>query len=661
MADLDPNRRDLITYGGFSGRPGQASSQVGEVNRMRQMGSSMGGREAYQNDYRLSDASRAQQQGALGLARDAAMGNAPSRAELLGQRMIDDSIDASMAVAGGARGGALAQASALGAAQRAGAVTRQAGTRDLAAMRADEMARARDAYMAGATGMRGQDLSQAGMQAENERFQRGLNQTGQLAMEGMAHDVNKTQAMINMQQLAEEGANARNQSQVNQHSQDRETGFIGGLIGGAAGAAGGLLGKISDPRAKEPMGTLGPSPLSYAAGPQPAPSGYAASRAGQDGYMFGPEPGAPSPSSSMGGAPGADDWTRFGAPGAADMRATMAAPGSAAAQTSGVDWTNGGTTGAPAGGPDGGGVLGAIGAGFSGFAGQPAQGAPAAGAPGGGALGALGAGFSGFAGAMKTSDPMTKTAMSPMSGPASTAWGGAFHSGTEQLSGGGMDPMAGIKWNNAEIGGMVSDPSGGMLKVSDNRAKLAEAWDQGHAAAIADVEKASRMSPDELKRRSEGDDYHPAAAAARSIKSRAWDEGDASGRTAGYGQATRDQMTAQLAEDDRKRGIRQPTSFTRDKRADELQSAPPAQMMDAIGPGKAFRYKPGVPGEDPSRPQFGTTTQDLKQTPMGASMVAPHPSGFDAIDVREAVGPTLASLGNLNQRVRLLEGKKGGR
>ena len=81
-------------------------------------------------------------------------------------------------------------------------------------------------------------------------------------------------------------------------------------------------------------------------------------------------------------------------------------------------------------------------------------------------------------------------------------------------------------------------------------------------------------------------------------------------------------------------------------------------MMDAIGPGKSFNYKPGVPGEDPAQKHFGTTTQDLRQTPMGASMVQTDPqTGFDAIDVREAVGPTLASLGNLNQRLRRLEGR----
>lgn len=84
--------------------------------------------------------------------------------------------------------------------------------------------------------------------------------------------------------------------------------------------------------------------------------------------------------------------------------------------------------------------------------------------------------------------------------------------------------------------------------------------------------------------------------------------------------------------------------------------AAPAEMMDAIGGGKTFRYKPGVPGEDPNEQQYGTTTRDLKASAMGRSMVTEDPvSGYEAIDVKESVGPLLASVGNLNERVRMLE------
>lgn len=56
---------------------------------------------------------------------------------------------------------------------------------------------------------------------------------------------------------------------------------------------------------------------------------------------------------------------------------------------------------------------------------------------------------------------------------------------------------------------------------SDDRTKLAAAWDQGHQAALADVEKASKMSPDELKKRK----GTPAVDVARNVKANAWDEG----------------------------------------------------------------------------------------------------------------------------------------
>lgn len=56
---------------------------------------------------------------------------------------------------------------------------------------------------------------------------------------------------------------------------------------------------------------------------------------------------------------------------------------------------------------------------------------------------------------------------------------------------------------------------------SDDRTKLAAAWDQGHQAALSDVEKASKMSPDELKKRK----GTPAVDVARNLKANAWDEG----------------------------------------------------------------------------------------------------------------------------------------
>ncbi len=78
----------------------------------------------------------------------------------------------------------------------------------------------------------------------------------------------------------------------------------------------------------------------------------------------------------------------------------------------------------------------------------------------------------------------------------------------------------------------ATDPTGGMggsSFLSDDKAKLAEAWDQGHAAAVADVMKLSKAPAKDVKRISE-DEARPwnqsqAAQAAREAKTRGWDEG----------------------------------------------------------------------------------------------------------------------------------------
>lgn len=88
---------------------------------------------------------------------------------------------------------------------------------------------------------------------------------------------------------------------------------------------------------------------------------------------------------------------------------------------------------------------------------------------------------------------------------------------------------------------------------------------------------------------------------------------------------------------------------------EDLEKAAPAEMMDHIGSGISYRYKPGVPGTEPEKRHYGTTTQQLSKSSMGKSMVVPGPGGYDAIDTKEAVGPVLASLGNLNARLRRLE------
>ncbi len=63
--------------------------------------------------------------------------------------------------------------------------------------------------------------------------------------------------------------------------------------------------------------------------------------------------------------------------------------------------------------------------------------------------------------------------------------------------------------------------------LSDDKTKLAAAWDQGHSAALSNVEKVSRMPAAEMKAST-----RPEAAAVRALKADAWDEGQRNGMAA---------------------------------------------------------------------------------------------------------------------------------
>lgn len=222
-----------------------------DVTRYRNMGEAAAGRGAYQINYGQANRSlnnangdlsransdrvsanqdRQQQIASAALMRDAAYGNAPSKAELLGRSMIDQSLQAQLAGAASARGGPMAQAAAQRQAANGAAAFQQQGGQQLAAMRADEMERARGAWMQGLTGMRGQDYAGAdqatrmaqmrsGMaqtqaqmqqaQAQSEMNQRQLNQQAQMHYEDSAFGVR--QAALNAG-LGEQGQNDARQA-----------------------------------------------------------------------------------------------------------------------------------------------------------------------------------------------------------------------------------------------------------------------------------------------------------------------------------------------------------------------------------------------------------------------------------------------------------------
>lgn len=227
-----------------------------QITRQRLLGESAAGRVAYQQnfgDYNdamgQANAARNQQSQALDLQRQAALGNAPSQAEILGRQMADQGIASQMSMAASARGGALAQASAMRQAQNGQATFAQQAQNQIMAQRADEMAQARNAYMQGASGMRQQDyagaamgLQRTGMETQNELAQRQMNQSAKQFYEGQANNIysNQLQADMGVSQL---------QQQQAQYDQTRSDQQFNQWVGTGAGVAASLL-MMSDERAK---------------------------------------------------------------------------------------------------------------------------------------------------------------------------------------------------------------------------------------------------------------------------------------------------------------------------------------------------------------------------------------------------------------------------
>jgi hypothetical protein len=112
---------------------------------------------------------------ALGLARTAATGGAPSAAAILGQQGLDRAASEQQSLAASARGPA-----ALAMAQQQAAYNtanmQQQGAGQMAAMRAQEMDQARQRYLEGTGLMRSQDQGRLGMEQQRGTAQAGMDQ-----------------------------------------------------------------------------------------------------------------------------------------------------------------------------------------------------------------------------------------------------------------------------------------------------------------------------------------------------------------------------------------------------------------------------------------------------------------------------------------------------
>lgn len=212
-----------------------------DAARGRQFADSTTGRAAYAPDAGNVNT-------AMDLTRAAAMGQAPSRAQILAQNTLDQGFQQQLGAAAGARGGGIAQAAAQRQALQNQAAYNQQGAAQIGAMRAQEMAEARNSLASQATNW-------AGLQSQNENTQRALNQAGWLGAEGLSQQANQAQAnadlgvagMNSQNWQAWQGnqqENWRHQTDVNQHSADRDVGLIGGIVGGLAGGGASVLGSI---------------------------------------------------------------------------------------------------------------------------------------------------------------------------------------------------------------------------------------------------------------------------------------------------------------------------------------------------------------------------------------------------------------------------------
>lgn len=96
-----------------------------------------------------------------------------------------------------------------------------------------------------------------------------------------------------------------------------------------------------------------------------------------------------------------------------------------------------------------------------------------------------------------------------------------------------------------------------------------------------------------------------------------------------------------------------------------IPEADPRDMDRFLGDLKPyeFRYKHGIPGENPNKNYVGVMAQDAERTKAGSSFVLDGPDGLKRLDAGHGFGTALAAMGRLNERLERLEqrGRRGGK
>lgn len=270
---MDPKGYDLpkVRISGVDVDKGAYAYQGQGQDYWNQQAANVQGRNAFQGDFRNAEAMRQQQQAQIGQGQqtrqmfyDAAMGNAPSLAQAQLQQGVDRGIAGQLAVANSARGSAAQRAGAMRGAQLQGQDMMAGLGAQSGALRAQEIATARQGLIGAdqglsnsLAGMRGADVGQAGMNLQAQMANRAQNDQYAQALAG--YGMNASGAVTEGRRGA---ANAQNTFDFNTQvgnanlEKDKAAGEqqLGGQVAGGAGsaiAAGlGALAFFSDKRAK---------------------------------------------------------------------------------------------------------------------------------------------------------------------------------------------------------------------------------------------------------------------------------------------------------------------------------------------------------------------------------------------------------------------------
>lgn len=209
-----------------------------------QYGRDAQGRQGVVMDNTLGDQSRGDQYAALSEIQRAALGQQPSVAQLQMRQGLDQTIRNNAALAGAARGqSALALANQNAMVNNAMASQGIAG--QMGVLRAQEMADARNAWMAGAGQIRGMDEGRAQTQAGLDAQQRALNDQMTLGMYGQGAGLRQgavdARTAANAQAIAEwQYMDQMAQTEAGNKQRERQQNYNDVLGGAQAGATMGM-------------------------------------------------------------------------------------------------------------------------------------------------------------------------------------------------------------------------------------------------------------------------------------------------------------------------------------------------------------------------------------------------------------------------------------